>query len=426
MAVYPASNSALVIEPQNVTPDDIALFTMESNPMDALRYFISISDDSPKFQSNIYEKKIENISESFVSDKELEDADGAVFAKYSQNNGSVEFFFFNLLKNTAWASNLLNVSNETIVSYVEKGKINGIRSSNKKYMLIIPDEKFHNFLKERSNMSTHAPAPAAAAVSKQSLHDKVLAIIKTGVVGGRGESFTATDLLPHLAASYPDINWTRTNVNNALGTNLSHGDLVRVPILDRSGNPTKSFARGKFRINFSAAVNHPVPVVLPPVVNHPVVQHPQMAALNSPPPVKSSNPLESNQRATLKLPERVAIESHIAKYMDITKNGYLVFSIDDILSEHPHLNRKKIAQSVNNAKRGESLKDLFHAIKPGVWAYRKNTNIPWERVLRHEVQPVAKTVSEINGPKLDVDKIAAELLKQGIPLSKVVEMVGKL
>lgn len=426
MSYYNADRLILAVEPIDLTSEDIALLTMEKNPMDALRYFVSVNNDPPRFKSKLSVVEIDAVPQETVSDKDLAEADGAVFAKFIPHPKQPKFLYVNLLKTSGWVCKLAGISYKTVSRHFNADKFNAVwidENNPSKGRMIIPDEKLHNFLKERQSMTTPTPASATkitSSSSKYNLHDKVLSVIKSGVVGGIGESVSAEVIYPYLVQSYPSVGWTRGNINSALATLRRHGDLVRVPILDRFGNPTKSFARGKYHINTKAAVNHPAVVhpVVPPVPN-PVVHHPMISTV-------SNDELKlGGSKASLKNSARVAFENFIKNHM---KDGYVAFTIEDIAREYPDVPRHTISLAVSNATRPAWMKKLLRNHGKGRWEYRNDESIAWPNWSGddlHVTTVKTKTVSEINS-KLDVDKIAAELLKQGIPLSKVIEMVGKL
>jgi len=301
MSRYRSENLILSIEPENVTSEDIALLTMEKNPMDALRYFVSTTDDAPKFKSKLSVINLETISKEKVSDKELKEASGAVFAKYFPKEHP-HFLYFNLLRSTGWLSKLLGVCNKTTLKALNNGKFNSIRVDEKrpfKGLMVIPDEKLQNFVKERQNMKSSNVPATSVKTTRNSVQDKILSVIKSGVVGGKGDSINAETIFPHVAAAYPNENWTRPKINAAFGTLMSHGDLVRVPVLDNNGNATGAFAQGKYHINTRTAADYskiapimpPAPVSAPvsaPVALAPpsIIKHPKKAA--STPSVKPS------------------------------------------------------------------------------------------------------------------------------------------
>lgn len=295
MSRYTPENLILSIEPQDVTSEDIALLTMEKNPMDALRYFVSTTDDAPKFKSKLSVIHLETIPQEKVSNKELKEADGAVFAKYFPKENP-HFLYFNLLRSTGWLSRLLGVNNKTTIKALRDGKFNSIQIDEQKPfkgLMVIPDEKLQNFVKERQSMK--ASNVSSPAKMRNSVQDKILSVIKSGVVGGLGDSINAEAIFPHVAAAYPNESWTRPKINAAFGTLMSHGDLVRVPVLDNNGNATGSFAQGKYHINTRTAADYSntvVPIVpaatAASVVSVPssTVKHPQKAV--SKPSVKPS------------------------------------------------------------------------------------------------------------------------------------------
>ena len=278
MAVYPAHRSVLVIEPIGLTNEDFTLLRMEDADS-ILSYFISTNDDPPKFKSKIYEdprpQGIYPKMEVFVDGSHRTEC----------------FGFHGRLKNTAWAAEQAQCSIDAILYNIQKNRINVIRSKNEKYFLIVLDKKWDNFLKERLKMNSNASsvsAPVNASVSapRFNFSDMISHVIKAGHVGGQGDSVTALDLQPHLVNIYPHVAWNRGKINAGLKTLLTHGDVVRVPILDRFGNPTKSFARGKYHINTKAAVNHPA-------VPHPAVPHPAVGSVSV--PAAASTPVTVNQ-----------------------------------------------------------------------------------------------------------------------------------
>jgi hypothetical protein len=373
MAVYPAHRSTLVIVPKNISSEDIALLTMEKNPMEVLNNFVSISDKDPNFQGDIYEGK----NEDFISQNELDSAEGAVFAKFSVKDNQPKFLFFNLLKNTNWAGEVLGTTRESIVRYFADGKINGILSLSKKFVLVIPDEKFQNLAKERQKMTipnTGSNGSVPSLSSRKNLHDKVMNVIKKGFVGGKGCSVTAEDLSNHLVNAYPAERWTRSRINGALATLLTHGELVRVPILDRNGNPTGSFAQAKYRIVNPTDADYGNNK--PNVNNNPVVT--QTAPVVAPvAPVAALDDLSlstSGGRTSPKLVERVAIEDYIKNNM---VDGHIIFNVEEICSKNSNLIKSKVTAALNNAKKSNYANNLIRGLGDGSWEYRNNENIPW-------------------------------------------------
>lgn len=384
MAVYPSHKSVLVVEPIDVTKEDIELLNMEENPLHVLQYFISTSSEPPKFKSKVCEDYVSN----YEFDKDDLKQDAVVCYKSPED----KFLFLHLLKNTAWAASQLNLSKDTIKQYVDRGLLNGIKSLNKKYILIIPDDKFSKLLSERKNMNVSAPVPTKVV----KIQDKVSSVIQSGAAGGIGSFVHAEKLLPLMAIAYPNETFTKAKINSSLATLLSHGEVIRVYLLDSNGNPTTRFAPGKYKINVKTAVDYPAvnhPVVnhpAPPVVNHPV--NPPVSYPVNPPSYKNTSgitiTITEMSQDKHKLAGRIAFEKYIQKHL---KDGRLVFTIEEVARENPEVKKGLITTALNNARRSNFGSELLRNLSPGHWEYRNDKNLPW----LDNVPPKTKTPNAI-------------------------------
>lgn len=396
MAVYPAQRSVLVIEPIGLTIEDIECLKMEKN---SLEYFVSVNDNPPRppfrgppvYQAKIYEDTWDNYDFSEIEEGAVTSDPKGVFRVVSENSGTVKFLYFNLLKNTAWAAEEFGVSNYSVLKYIDKGLINGIRSANGKYGLVIPDKKFYDFLSQkqtRVNMAKVSSSQNSQFGNK--VHKKILTVIKSGVFGGFGQPITVEDVLPHMPGE------SRSKINSALATLLKHGDLVRVHILDSTGNPTSSFAPGKYRINIVPAAQTVAPVSIPVPVPPSI-----------PEPVEYPLYLSRAYRGVGKKSNgRVALEKFLNENM---VDEHILFTSKQLKKASENLTARDIVDTMKVVKR---LNKHVKFISNGVWEYRNRKDIPWytgeQRVAIVLLWQSPKTTPETpepeNAPEVEVAK----------------------
>lgn len=273
MPVYSAHKSILIVEPINVSDDDMSLLSMEKDPFDILAYFISTNDNSPRFKSRIYEDFLINFEFDAKTNQDIKN-DKTICRVW--NN---KFLFINLVKNTAWIKQQTGWSKDFTKRIINRKFINTIKSVNNKHTLVIPDAKFYNYINGSSQKMTKPPRVNL----NRGASNKILDIILSGVLGGKGSRITPNTLYQEVKKVHPDISLQA--IKGACNTLVSHGDLAKVPVLDFNGNhkfkvdkngcSVGAFAYGKYTINVVTksdlnsvpANNNPVPV---PVSSAPV------------------------------------------------------------------------------------------------------------------------------------------------------------
>lgn len=426
MAVYPAHRSVLVVEPIGLTNEDMEILGMENDPLEILKYFISSNESDPAYKSNIYEDFVENF-EFDEEDRKQQDIMCRVCGD--------KFLFVNILKNTAWAAEQAECSIDSILNKIEKNKINAIRSKNNKYFLVVADDKFLNFKENRVvSIPSSDDKPKRSGASRK-INDYIL----SGALGGKGARFTATYLCDEISKIHPEIDLGL--VQSCCNTLVSHGDLKRVPVLDTSGrhkpqvdqngNPTGklSFARGKYEIGVETK-NDRVTMVEEP--DNDITKRVEVLETLVPAVVERNEELTSSSipekkevvyRPSSGGPPKSLEKIAFDDFLDKNFHREFVFTIDDIMRDNPGLNRLRVQKRLIDAINKTNLRNHITRVKQGVYRFKPSVN----SVEPKTVEP--KTVEQISNNRssnLNLDEIAAGLIKQGVPFTKVAEMIKNL
>lgn len=407
MAYYPAHNSILVVKPIGLTSEDIELLDMENNPLHILQYFVSTNEEPAKFNAEIYEDHIGD----YEFDKEDLKQDAVMC--YRSND---KFLFINLLKNTAWAAPQLGVTREVAGDYVANKSLNGIKSKNKKYWLVIPDKKLVDLVNKRKN----APMENKEEKKKnRGISTKVLDVIIGGAVGKKGDTVTPGVLLAEIqSCGVSDL--TVDMIVGACNTLVSHGDLARIPILNSNGNVRLNkkgkagWASGKYRININTKADRAgIPVAAPIPAPAPAPAPTFSAVVSTPTPHRASPAVApaSGPAWTAfddidrpRSAPRIAVEEFIKNNL---VGDVLRFSVEDVYQAYPNIERKKIRSALSNAYRTDHLRKFLFHVGSGIYEYR--TMKGQVTAIKNEDTALTKSPSVSKIPEgKSVDELAKE------------------
>lgn len=376
MAHYPAHNSILVVKPIGLTGEDIELLDMENNPLHILQYFVSTNEEPAKFNAEIYEDHIGD----YEFDKEDLKQDAVMC--YRSND---KFLFINLLKNTSWAAPQLGITREVAGDYVANKSLNGIKSKNKKYWLVIPDKKFVDLVNKRKNVPMENKEVQEEKKKNRGISTKVLDVIIGGAVGKKGDTVTPGVLLAEIQSAYGVSDLTVDMIVGACNTLVSHGDLARIPILNSNGNVRLNkkgkvgWASGKYRININTKADRTgVPAAAPAIPVAPPIPAPAptMLAVDTTTPHRTSELIipASGPAWTAfddidrpRSGPRIAVEEFIRNNL---VGDVLRFSVEDVYQAYPNIERKKIRSALSNAYRTDHLRKFLFHVGSGIYEYR--------------------------------------------------------